>query len=233
MKQMGMVPDESTFIASMGIYIFNRQVLSDLLTESDHADFGKGIVPYAIQKKKVVGYLFKGYWEDIGTIGSFYKAMMDLVSPVPRFNFYQPKFPIYTRPRYLPGAKIAGCHVCRSVINEGAILEECQIEDSMIGIRAKIQKRSEITRSLIMGNDFYETEADVNENRRLNEPDTGIGRDCVIEKAIIDKNARIGDGVRILDSNRERDREEPSYVIREGIVVVPKNSVIPPGFVIG
>jgi glucose-1-phosphate adenylyltransferase len=232
-KSMQIDLETDICIASMGIYMFNKQVLSDLLTESHHTDFGKGIVPYAIQKKRVFGYLFKGYWEDIGTIGSFYSTMMDLVAPVPKFNFYQAQFPIYTRPRYLPGAKITDCRVCRSVINEGAIIEECHIEDSLIGIRARIRKGSKIMQSLIMGRDFYETEEDLSENIRLNRPDTGIGKDCLIEGAIIDKNARIGDGVQILNQNRDRDVEENNYVIREGVVVVSKNSMIPPGTVIG
>jgi glucose-1-phosphate adenylyltransferase len=233
LKGLDMESEEEIFTGSMGIYLFNRQVLSDLLTESDHADFGKGIVPYAIRKKRVFGYLFRGYWEDVGTIGTFYRAMMDLVAPVPKFNFYQAQFPIYTRPRYLPGAKITGCHVCRSIINEGAVLEECRIEDSMVGIRSRIRKGAQITQSVIMGGDYYETEEEMKENRRLNQPDAGIGEGCIIQRAIIDKNAHIGDGVQILDKNRDRDVEGPNYVIREGIVVIPKNSVIPSGTIIG
>jgi glucose-1-phosphate adenylyltransferase len=233
LKNMGMESEEEIFTGSMGIYLFNKQVLSDLLTETDHADFGKGIVPHAIRTKRVFGYLFNGYWEDVGTIGTFYRAMMDLVAPVPKFNFYQAQFPIYTRPRYLPGAKITGCHVCRSVINEGAILEECRIEDSMIGIRSRIRKGAQITQSVIMGRDYYETEEELNENIQLSRPDTGIGKDCIIQRAIVDKNARIGEGVQILDKNRNQDMETSNFVIREGILVVPKNSIIPSGTIIG
>jgi glucose-1-phosphate adenylyltransferase len=232
-KERNMNLAETPFIGSMGIYLFNRNVLSELLTETDHADFGKGLIPHAIRSKRVYGYLFRGYWEDVGTIGSFYRAMMDLVSPIPKFNFYDADRPIYTRPRYLPGAKITGCQVCRSVINEGAVLEECRIEDTMIGLRTRVKTGAKISRSIIMGRDYYEAEEDHETNRRLGRPDAAIGRDCVIEKAIIDKNARIGDGVQILDRNRERDVETDNWVLREGIVIVPKDAVIPPGTIIG
>lgn len=221
------------FLGSMGIYIFNKDVLSDLLHENDHEDFGKGIIPYAIQNRKVFGYMFNGYWEDVGTVRSFYDAMMDLVKPVPKFNFYEANTPIYTRPRYLPGAKITGCHVCRSVVNEGAILEECSIEDTMIGIRSRIRRGSRLNNTVIMGRDFYETQEENDENQLNGIPDTGIGQDCIIENAIIDKNARIGDGVKILNQNRDQEIREENYVIKDGIVIVPKNATIPSGTVIG
>jgi len=221
------------YLGSMGIYLFSRKVLEELLAGTDHADFGKGIIPHAIKDKNVYGYLFRGYWEDVGTIGSFYKVMMDLVAPVPKFNFYEADRPIYTRPRYLPGAKITGCQMSRSVINEGAILEECRIEDSMIGLRTRIKSGARISRSVIMGRDYFENPEDHEENERQGRPDAAIGRDCVIEKAIIDKNARIGNGVQILDRNRGNDEEKENWVIREGIVIVPKDAVIEPGTVIG
>jgi len=233
MKQKGFDPAEKPYLGSMGIYIFNRDVLADLLNECKHEDFGKGVIPYAIRTRKVFGYVFGGYWEDVGTIGSYYEAMMDLVQPIPKFNFYQAKRPIYTRPRYLPGAKISGCHVCRTVINEGAILEESYIEDSMIGIRSRIRKGAKITHSVILGRDFYETNEDLKENEKQGIPDTGIGFDCVIEKAIIDKNARIGPNVKILDQGRDREVETENYSIKDGIVIVPKNAIIMPGEVIG
>jgi glucose-1-phosphate adenylyltransferase len=226
-------PAETPFIGSMGIYLFNRKVLSELLTETDHADFGKGLIPHAIKSKRVYGCLFRGYWEDVGTIGSFYRAMMDMVAPVPKFNFYEADRPIYTRPRYLPGAKITECHVCRSIINEGVVLEECRIEDSMIGLRSRVKQGSKISRSVIMGRDYFETEEDHEMNRRLGRPDAAIGHNCVIEKAIIDKNARIGDCVQILEKNREKDLETDNWVIREGIVIVPKDAIIPSGTIIG
>lgn len=221
------------FLGSMGIYIFNKDVLQQLLCENDHPDFGKGIIPYAIENRKVFGYMFNGYWEDVGTIRSFFDAMMDLVQPVPKFNFYEAGTPIYTRPRFLPGAKITGCHVCRSVVNEGAILEECSIEDTMIGIRSRIRCGSKLNNTIIMGRDFYESNEENEENKLAGIPDTGIGRDCVIDTAIIDKNARIGDGVKILNQNRDQEIREENYVIRDGIVIVPKNAIIPSGTVIG
>ncbi|MBN1893237.1 glucose-1-phosphate adenylyltransferase [bacterium] len=224
---------EDIYLGSMGIYLFSRKVLEELLEGTVHADFGKGIIPHAINGKRVFGYLFRGYWEDVGTIESFYRAMMDLVAPIPKFNFYAADRPIYTRPRYLPGAKVTGCHLIRSVINEGAILEECTIEDSMIGLRARIKQGARISRSVIMGRDYFENPEDHEENQRLGRPDASIGRDCVIEKAIIDKNARIGNGVQILDRNRGENKETENWVIREGIVIVPKDAVIEPGTVIG
>jgi glucose-1-phosphate adenylyltransferase len=233
MRSQGHRAEGEEVIGSMGIYLFNREVLFDLLTSTEHADFGKGIIPHAIREKKVFGYLFDGYWEDVGTIRSFYRAMMDLVVPCPKFNFYEAQRPIYTRPRYLPGAKVAGCQVVQSIINEGTILEECRVEHSMIGIRSRVAEGAAIVRSVVMGADYYETREDLVENRRLGRPNIGIGRGCVVEKAIIDKNARLGEGVRILDRNRDRDRDTENYMIRDGIVVVPKNGVLAPGTEIG
>jgi glucose-1-phosphate adenylyltransferase len=181
----------------------------------------------------VFGYLFDGYWEDVGTIRSFYRAMMDLVVPYPKFNFYEARRPIYTRPRYLPGAKITGCQVSESIINEGTFLEQSRVEHSMIGIRSRINQNAQIMHSVVMGADYYETMEDLVQNRNLGRPNVGIGCDCVIEKAIIDKNARVGEGVKILDRNRGMDMETEHFVIREGIVIVPKNGVLASGTVIG
>ncbi len=221
------------FLGSMGIYIFNKKVLQQLLCENSHHDFGNGIIPYAIQNRKVFGYMFNGYWEDVGTIRSFYDAMMDLVKPVPNFNFYEVSTPIFTRPRYLPGAKITGCHICRSVINEGAILEECSIEDTMIGIRSRIRRGAVLKNTIVMGRDAYESKEEHEENQLNGIPDTGIGKYCVIENAIIDKNARIGDDVKILNKNRDHEIREDNYVIRDGIVIIPKNAIISSGTTIG
>ena len=233
MRSQGHQTVGDEFIGSMGIYLFNPKILMELLTETDHTDFGKGVIPHAIHTKKVFGYLFNGYWEDVGTIQSFYRAMMDLVVPFPKFNFYQAERRIFTRPRYLPGAKITDCQVRQSVINEGTIIEECRIENSMIGIRSRANNGTRILRSVIMGADYYETPEELAGNRSLGRPDIGIGRDCVIEKAIIDKNARVGDNVQILDRNRGQNLETENYVIREAIVIVPKNASLPPGTLIG
>jgi glucose-1-phosphate adenylyltransferase len=233
MRSQGHQSSGEEVIGSMGIYLFNRQVLVELLTETDHTDFGKGVIPHAIQTKQVSGYLFDGYWEDVGTIRSFYRAMMDLVVPCPKFNFYEGRRPIYTRPRYLPGAKITNCQVMESIINEGTVLEECRVEHSMIGIRARISHGASISHSIVMGADYFETAENLVENRRLGRPNIGIGRNCIIEKAIIDKNARLGEGVQILDRNRPMDLETENYTIKEGIVIVPKNGELAPGTVIG
>jgi len=233
MKNHGYESNTNPFLGSMGIYLFKKNILCDLLTESDHPDFGKGIIPHAIRTRKVFGYVFEGYWEDVGTIGSYYHAMMDLCSPVPQFNFYLQQRPIYSRPRYLPGAKVAGCHVCQSIISDGSILEECSVERSMIGIRSRIRKNAQIRDSILMGRDFYETKEDQKTNNQNGIPDTAIGENCIIEKAIVDKNARIGDNVQILNRNRSNEIKEDNYVIRDGIVIVPKNGVLTPGTVIG
>ncbi len=233
MSDQGFDPKATPYLGSMGIYVFNQNVLTELLEEVEDADFGKGVIPYAIRNRKVLGYVFDGYWEDVGTIGSFYQAMMDLVVPMPEFNFYEPRRPIYTRPRYLPGAKISDCHVCCSIVNEGAILEECYIKDSMIGVRSRVRQGSKIINTILMGRDFYESDDELAANNDKGLPATGIGRDCYIERAIIDKNARIGDNVKILNQNRSDEVRKDNYCIREGIVVVPKNAVIPSGTVIG
>ncbi len=233
LANFGVPSNGRELIASMGIYVFERRTLFDILSESTEEDFGKGIIPYAIKTRKVYAYLFDGYWEDIGTISSFYEAMLDLTRPVPKFNFYTQRAPIFTRPRYLPGAKITASLIERTILADGSIVEQCEIKDSILGIRSIVRSGTRIYASIIMGADYYETDQERQEATAQGIPEIGIGHNCFIERAIIDKNARIGANVHILNRNREGFVKAENFVIREGIVIVPKNAIIPPGTVIG
>ncbi|MGQ9854319.1 MAG: glucose-1-phosphate adenylyltransferase [Candidatus Oleimicrobiaceae bacterium] len=233
LASFGVPSNGRELIASMGIYVFERQTLFDILSESTEEDFGKGIIPYAIKTRKVYAYLFDSYWEDIGTISSFYEAMLDLTRPVPKFNFYTQRVPIFTRPRYLPGAKITASLIERTILADGSIVEQCEIKDSILGIRSIVRSGTRIYASIIMGADYYETDQERQEAAAHGIPEIGIGHNCFIERAIIDKNARIGANVQILNRNRDGFVKAENFVIREGIVIVPKNAIIPPGTVIG
>ncbi len=225
LASIGSDPDEELFQASMGIYIFNRQVLIDCL-DSDLDDFGKHVIPKAIGERQVNVFIFKGYWEDIGTIRAFYEANLGLTDPVPQYSFFEAQAPIYTHPRFLPGSKINGATLRQAIISDGCIISDAHIERSVIGVRSIIRSGATIRNSVIMGGDHYALEgtdaADV--------PPIGIGRNCVIDRAIIDKNARIGDGVVITPEGKQENVDAENYYIRDGIVVVPKDAVIPVGF---
>lgn len=214
--------DDERYLASMGIYVFSRHVLEKLL-ESDQPDFGKHIIPASINSHKVFSYIFEGYWRDIGTIHSFWETNLSLTDTVPEFNFYDPKAPIYTDMRYLPPSKINCCDLNRCLLSEGCIISGHRILHSIIGIRAIVGDGTVIEHSVIMGADMYEKEPEPGEVR------LGIGRECYIKNAIIDKNARIGDGAYISPDGR-KDENHPLYTIRDGVIVIPKNAVIPPGF---
>jgi glucose-1-phosphate adenylyltransferase len=220
-------------LASMGVYVFRQDVLRKVLEESDAEDFGKQIIPAAVENLRVYAYPFSGYWEDIGTIRTFYEANLSLTLPDPPFDFYDPRNPIYTRPRFLPYSRADRCHMERTVLAEGCLIRDAEIHESVIGLRSIIGPGVRIARTVMMGADIYETPERKAENRHLGQPGIGIGRDCVIEGAIIDKNARIGEGVTIrAHSPDEEVAETEHYVIRDGIVVVPKDTVIPDGMVI-
>lgn len=240
---MGLSPEEAEdkpFIASMGIYVFKKQVLIDLLKNNpEQTDFGKEIIPASSRDYNVQAYLFNGYWEDIGTIEAFYNANIALTEqPDPAFSFYSEDAPIYTRSRYLPPSKIKDSQITKSIISEGCILKQCRIHNSVIGLRQRIHENCEIDSALLIGADYYEK---MDENGEfpvtLEEPGQipiGIGAGSVIRKAIIDKNARIGKNVQIInkDNVEEAEREAEGYYIRSGIVVVLKNATIPDGTVI-
>jgi glucose-1-phosphate adenylyltransferase len=220
-------------MASMGIYLFRSDVLREVLEESEAEDFGKQIIPDAIESRRVYAFSFDGYWEDIGTIGAFYEANLGLTRPNPPFDFYDPLHPIYTRPRFLPSSRADGCDLERVVLAEGCLIEQSEIRESVIGLRSIIRSDARIARTVMMGADFYETPVRKAENRRLGRPDVGVGRGSVIEGAIIDKNARIGEGVIIRPHASDEDMvETENCVIRDGVVVIPKNAVIADGTVI-
>jgi glucose-1-phosphate adenylyltransferase len=217
----------------MGVYIFRADVLREMLEESDAEDFGKQIIPAAIGNRRVYTFRFDGYWVDIGTVRSFYEANLALTLPDPPFDFYDPRHPIYTRPRFLPASRADGCDLERAVLAEGCLIQQSEIRESVIGLRSIVGSDARIARTVVMGADFYETPARKAENRRLGRPDVGIGHGSIIEGAIIDKNARIGRGVVIRPHAPDEEMiETENYVIRNGIVVIPKNAVIPAGTVI-
>ena len=220
------------YLASMGIYVFRMDVLIKLLEETPGDDFGKQIIPAAIESTRVYGFQFDGYWEDIGTIASFYEANLALTRPDPPFDFYDPRRPIYARPRFLPASRIDGCTIERTVVADGCRLYEADIEDCSVGLRSIVRPGTRLRQVVMMGADFYEDEAQKAENRRLERPPVGIGNGSSIERAIIDKNARIGKGVVIRSHEGEPDVDEESYAVRDGIVVIPKNTVIPDGTII-
>jgi glucose-1-phosphate adenylyltransferase len=227
---------KSPYIASMGIYVFKRDALIDLLNRSpDQTDFGKEIIPASAKDYNIQAYLFNGYWEDIGTIEAFYDANLALTQqPRPPFSFYDEEAPIYTRARYLPPSKLLNCQVTESMIGEGCILKECRIHHSVLGIRSRIEAGCIIEDSLIMGSDLYEPFAERQSNCETDKIPLGIGANSTIRRAIIDKNAHIGCDVQIINKDRveEADREKQGFIIRNGIVVVIKNAVIPDGMVI-
>jgi glucose-1-phosphate adenylyltransferase len=219
------------FLASMGIYVFNRDVLLKLL-DNDFTDFGKHIIPGAIESQKVYSHVFQGYWEDIGTIRSFFEANLDVASELPRFNFFDMSRPIFTRPRFLPASKINGGQIDHAVISDGCILNQAKIATSIIGIRSLIGEGSDLRRVILLGGDYYESLNSIQQNESSGRPRIGIGRNTRIENAIIDKNARIGDNVVISPEGKPENVDHALYFIRDGIVIIPKNGIIPHGTVI-
>ncbi|MEP7077703.1 MAG: glucose-1-phosphate adenylyltransferase [Chthoniobacterales bacterium] len=226
LASIGSGAEEELFQASMGIYVFNREVLIAAL-DNDLADFGKHIIPQSIKDRRVHAHIFNGYWEDIGTIRAFYEANLDLTDLLPQYSFFEAAAPIYTHPRFLPGSKINGATLRQAIIADGCIISGAHLERSVVGIRSIIRTGATIRNSVVMGADFYETDpTGVSDGL----PPIGIGRNCVIDRAIIDKNARIADGVVITPEGKPENLDADNYFIRDGIVVVPKNAVIPAGF---
>jgi glucose-1-phosphate adenylyltransferase len=225
----GHVP-EKPFVASMGIYVFSREVLLDAIEQDGATDFGRQIIPAALGRYKVSPYLFRGYWVDVGTVRSYYDANIMLTRPGAPFRFYDPRRPIYTHPRFLPGARLSDCAARNAVIAEGCFVDRCTIEDSVIGIRTNVQGGSTIRRSVLAGADYYEADDDA--PAREGNPRLGIGRDVVLDRVIVDKNARIGDGVRLVNEAGVDRADGDGYYIRDGIIVVPKDGVVKPGTVV-
>jgi glucose-1-phosphate adenylyltransferase len=223
--------DEELFLASMGIYVFNRSVLLQML-ESQHTDFGKHIIPNAIANYRVFSHVYQGYWEDIGTIRNFFEANLDCTNELPRFNFFDMLAPIFSRPRYLPSSKINGASIDHAVISDGCIINRAAIAYSVIGLRSIIGSGSYLHRTVLMGCDFYESMESIAANETEGRPRIGVGKNTRIENCIIDKNARIGDNVVISPEGKPENVDHPLYFIRDGIVIIPKNYVIPHGTII-
>jgi glucose-1-phosphate adenylyltransferase len=225
-------PDGRTHIASMGIYIFKKEVLFELLQNNKKEDFGKEIIPDSIKSKRLMSYFFDGYWEDIGTVRAFFDVHMALTTPIPKFNFYDEEKPIYTHPRFLPASKINKCQINQSVVAEGCILMGSIIENSIIGIRSYIEEGTLVQKSIIMGSQFYETIEEHHQNTKENKPNLGIGKNCVVRNAIIDMNCSIGNNVQIINKDNRIEAEESFYRIRDGIIIIPKGTIIPDNTII-
>lgn len=221
---LGKDQSEELFQASMGIYVFNRSILEQCL-DNDLPDFGKHILPGAIGQYKIMSYIFQGYWEDIGTIRAFYDANLAMTGANPPFSFFDRKAPIYTHPRFLPASKVHMANIRSAIISDGCVISDAHIERSIVGVRSMIQQGATIRNSIVMGADFFEDET----HRMEGVPPIGIGRNSVVERAIIDKNARIGEGVVITPEGKPENFDGPNYFVRDGIIVIPKNAVIPDG----
>lgn len=214
---------DKRYLASMGVYLFRKRFLLDILSGTAAEDFGAQIIPEAISRGKVCVYKYDGYWVDVGTVEAFFNANMDFTTALPRFDFYLEQARVFTRPRFLPPAKLVDCKISRSIIGEGSVIEKAEITDSIVGIRSVIRGFCHVTRSVLMGNDYYEREYDTGFIRPL------IGSNVKIERAIIDKNVVIGEGSEIRGSENRINKDAPNYSVRDGIVVIPSNTVIPPG----
>jgi glucose-1-phosphate adenylyltransferase len=235
-SQFGLSPEQAAgrpFIASMGIYVFKRGVMRELLGHHSSAvDFGRELIPEAIENFNVQAYLFTGYWEDIGTISAFFQANMEMTRPLPDFNFFDAEAPIYTGPRYLPGSKILRSEITQSIITEGCIINDARISGSIIGIRSRIEHGAAVEQTLMMGADFYQTLDELADDQANSRIRIGVGEKSYIRRAIIDKNARIGANVRLANEAGIENADGDGYYIRDGIIIVPKNGVVPDGTVI-
>ena len=216
------------YLASMGIYVFNYNALKNLLNQNGGADFGNHILPRAIETLRVFSYIFEGYWKDIGTIGSFWRANLELTANTPSFTFHDNRAPIYTRARFLPPSKVDNCTLKECLITEGGILNSSNISRSVVGLRSIIRNGTTITNSIVMGHDFYEDEERIDENI----PPLGIGKNCRIMNAIIDKNARIGDNV-VISPAGVTDIASSTHSVCDGVIVIPKGALIPSNTTIG
>ncbi|MFN0254536.1 glucose-1-phosphate adenylyltransferase [Pedobacter ureilyticus] len=221
------------FLASMGIYVFNRDVLIKMLNENpEEKDFGKEIIPRALENNKVLSYQYEGYWTDIGNISSFFEANLGLTDDLPKFNMFDTAHTIFTRSRMLPPSKISGTTLEKAIIAEGCIVQASRVEHSVLGIRARIGRGTTIANCYVMGSDRYQTLDEINEANRIGTPLLGIGDRCYINNAIIDKNSKIGNDVRINGGSHLAEGDFGFYVVKDGIVVVKKGAVVPNGTVI-
>lgn len=219
---------DDLLLASMGIYLFGRDVLRRLL-DGTAPDFGRHIIPNAIASDRVLSYIYQGYWEDIGTIRAFFEANLELTSDLPRFNFFDMTAPIFSRPRWLPASKINAAQIDHAIISDGCIISHADIHQSIVGIRSIIAPGSRLHRTIVLGCDFYESAMSIADHQARGLPSIGIGRNTVIENAIIDKNARIGNDVHISASGKPDTMDHELFYIRDGVVIIPKNGVVPHG----
>jgi len=226
LAELGFEAPDGSLLASMGMYVFRRGVVGALLGDTEYSDFGAEVIPAAIESFRVFAFGHTGYWQDIGTIPSFHQANIDLTLPLPPLNLYSSDRPIYSHPRFLPGAKINRCQVSQSILCEGSIISGSAVSHSIVGIRARVRSGADVRHSVVMGATHFESEAP------RGEIPIGIGRNCLLENCIIDLDARIGDGAQLTNADGIDDLETESYSIRGGIIVVPKDGEIPPGTVI-
>ena len=233
--QFGLSPEEAAkrpYLASMGIYVFDYDRLKELLSKDEKAmDFGGEIIPAAIAGYNVQAHSFDDYWEDIGTIRAFFDANLDLASPLPKFNFFNAEAPIYTRSRHLPPSKLHGCDIDNSMVAEGCILNGVYARNSIVGLRSRVDPGVKIENSILMGSDLFQTLEEMKSDLAAGIPNIGIGSGTLIRRAIIDKNVRIGRNVKLLNLGNVQEHDDPNgcYFIRDGIIIVPKNSVVPDG----
>ena len=206
--------------------------LEQSLADPKLVDFGRHVIPDAVPRRRVQAHVHRGYWEDVGTIQSYFQANLALCDPIPPFDFYDTAHPIYTNPRFLPASKVANCTLKNALISEGCIMQGAHIDRAVIGIRSRIGTAVRIRNSLVVGADFYETLDEMNASMARGIPPVGIGSESIIENAIIDKNARIGRGVRITNEAGVKEKDGDGYYIREGIVIVPKNGVLHDGAIV-
>jgi len=219
----GLGPDKP-FLASMGIYVFSRDVLHEVLARDQAVDFGKEIIPHALNTHKVQAHFFRGFWADVGTVQSFYDVNLMLTRRGAPFNFFHPTRPIYTRPRFLPASRLHQCNIDEAIVAEGCYLDNCEIRESVVGIRTSIHHGATVTRSVLLGADYFD--------ERQTDLPLGVGRGAVLDRVIMDKNARVGEGARLVNDRGIQDVDGDGYYIRNGIIMVPKGGVVKPGTVV-
>jgi glucose-1-phosphate adenylyltransferase len=220
------------WLASMGIYMFSRDALDKSMADRSLVDFGRHVIPKAIGEVRVQAHFHRGYWEDVGTIGSYFDANLQLCDPMPPFDFYDAVRPVYTHPRFLPASKVEGCQLRQSLVSEGCILMGAEIEHSVVGIRSRIGQGTRVRDSLVLGADYYESLEEMDRAQAKGLPPLGIGADSEIHRAIVDKNSRVGRGVRLVNQAAVQNQDGDGWYIRDGIVIVPKGGVVPDGAVI-
>jgi glucose-1-phosphate adenylyltransferase len=231
--RFGIQGEDDSYLASMGIYVFKRGVLEELLSNNDSTDFGRHIIPETIKTHRVFSYIFQGYWEDIGTIRSFFEANLAMTDELPPFDFFNMQAPIYSRPRFLPASKVNGANVFHAAISDGCIINHAHLSQCVVGLRTVIERNASLKRVVLLGGDYYETEESILASRAKGIPKIGVGENTIIENAIIDKGVRIGTNCVIKpDGKPDKVDNSPMYYIRDGIVVIPKHAIIPDNTVI-